>query len=335
MESSLCPHHESPNLAYPIPHVPWDSLSVDILKLPLMENGFHYLLVCIDSFSRFSILVPLKDKSARSFARALIDEVICQYASPKVLLSNNGTEFNNAMLNAVCESFQIKKCNIIPYFPQANRKIERANRRILDILRFIAGSSSSWDDYIPLVTCSLNAAIHSSINESPHFILYGSDKRLPYEFLSSEPRSLYNVDDYVKNRVSAFRRIHMSIRDSLADSQKSMLYKQHQCAKLHEIEIGDIVFTRVQDRHSKLDPRFNGPHCVIEMMAGHKVKLRHLSSGSENLVHRDHLKRVDRGFDVESASPLSYHAPDSIDSQPLSPPISSSPRYQLRPRPVY
>ena len=159
-----------------------------------------------------------------------------KYASPKVLLSDNGTEFNNAILKAVCESFQIEKCNIIPYSPQANGKVERVNRRILNILRFISGSSSSWDDHIPLVACSLNAAIHSSI-ESPHFILNGSDKRLPYEFLSSEPRPLYNVDDYVKNRVSAFRRIHMSVRDSLADSQESMLYKQHQRAKPHEIEL--------------------------------------------------------------------------------------------------
>ena len=84
-----------------------------------------------------------------------------------------------------------------------------------------------------------------------------------------------------------------SIRDSLADSQQSMLYKQHQRTKPHEIEVGDIVFTRVQDRYSKLDPLFNGPHCVIEIMAGHKVKLCNLRSGSENLVHRDHLKSVD------------------------------------------
>ena len=121
-------HHESPNLAYPIVYAPWDSLSIETLKLPLTENGFHYLLVCIDSFSRFSILVPLKDKSACSVARTLIDEVICRYASPKLLLSDNGTEFNNAILKAVCESFQIKKCNIVPYSPQANGKVERANR---------------------------------------------------------------------------------------------------------------------------------------------------------------------------------------------------------------
>lgn len=323
-------HHESPNLAYPIPHAPWDSLSVDVLKLPLTENGFRYLLVCIDSFSRFSILVPLKDKTARSVARALINEVICRYASPKVLLSDNGTEFNNAILKAVCETFQIKKCNILPYAPQANGKVERANRRILDIIRFISGSTSSWDEHIPLVECSLNSAVHSSVNESPHFILYGSDKKLPYQFISSEPRPLYDVEDYVRQRVSVFQRIHTSVRNSLESSQHSMLAKQHQRAKPHEIGIGDIVFTRVQDRHSKLDPLFNGPHRVINVMSGHKVKLLNLKSGTEQIIHKDHLKRVNRGFDVDIASPLPSHAPCGVDSQPST--LSHAPRYQLRSR---
>ena len=323
-------HHESPNLAYPIPHAPWDSLSVDILKLPLTENGFQYLLVFIDSFSRFSILVPLKDKSARSVAQAFIDEVICRYASPKVLLSDNGGEFNNSLLQAVCENFQIKKCNIVPYAPQANGKVERANRRILDVLRFIANSSSSWDEYIPQVACSLNSAIHSSINESPHFILFGTDKRLPYEFLSSNPRPLYSMDDYVKLRMTNFQRIHTSVRDQLTVSQADMLKKQHQRAKPHEIVVGDIVFSRVQDRHSKLEPLFHGPHRVTELLAGHKIRTLDLKSRTENIVHRDHLKKVDRGFDTDSATPLPDHGSDG--AQPPTPSSSCSHRYPLRSR---
>ncbi len=327
-------HHESPNLAYPIPHAPWDSLSVDILKLPLTENGFQYLLVCIDSFSRYSILVPLKDKSAHSVARAIINEVICRHASPKTLLSDNGSEFNNVILKSICEAFQIKKCNVIPYSPQANGKVERANRRILDILRYITNSSSTWDEHIPLVTCSLNSAVHSSINESPHFIMYGTDMTLPHELLSSVPRPLYNVDDYVRNRVSVFQRIYTSVRDKLADSQQSMLRKQHHRAKPHKIEIGDIVYLRNQDRHSKLDPIFNGPYRVTEIMAGHKIKILKLDTGKEFPVHKDLLKRVDRGLDVNYDFPLPQHASDSVVGQPQAIPPPCNSRYQLRSRPV-
>ena len=324
-------HHESPSLPYPIATAPWESVSVDILKLPLTENGFQYLLVFIDSFSRFSVLTPLKDKSALSVAKSLIDDVICRYASPRILLSDNGTEFNNAILQSVCESFQIKKCNILPHAPQANGKVERANRRILDILRFITNSTSSWDTWIPQVACSLNSAIHSSINESPHFVLYGTDKRLPYEFLLSRPVPIYNFDDYIKCRLNEFQRIHTIIHDRLSVSQADMLQKQHQRATPHVINVGDVVFTRIHDRHSKLDSRFNGPYRVLEVMHGHKLKLLDLHSFTESVIHRDHVKLVNRGFDQHSDAQPPRHVSDgvesSVPSSSISPQSSSTSDY--------
>ncbi len=251
--------------------------------------------------------------------------------SPTVLLSDNGSEFNNSLLEAVCTLFQIKKCNTVPYAPQANGRVERANRRILDVLRFIANSSSAWDEFIPQVECSLNSAIHSSIGESPHFILFRTDKRMPYEFLSSDPRPLYCMDDYVKRRMTVFQRIHTSVRDHLVLSQGDMLQKQHQRAMPHEIVVGGIVLCRVHHRHSKLDPFFHGPHRVTEPLSGHKVKILDLKSGTESVVHKDHLKKVDRGFDDGVVTPLADHG--SSSEQP-SYTISHTHRYNLLSRPV-
>ncbi len=76
-----------PVQSYPIPSEPWDTVAIDLLTLPLTTDGHMHLLVAIDHFSRFSVLVPLKDKQAKSVARALIDEVFCKYNTPKVLLS--------------------------------------------------------------------------------------------------------------------------------------------------------------------------------------------------------------------------------------------------------
>ncbi len=50
--------------SYPIPTEPWETIAIDLLKLPLTTEGHKYVLVCIDHFSRFCILVPLKDKTA-------------------------------------------------------------------------------------------------------------------------------------------------------------------------------------------------------------------------------------------------------------------------------
>ena len=290
------PSTHSSALPYHIASAPWDAISIDLLKLPITENGFQYLFVCVDSFSRFSVLAPLKDKSAPSVARALIDHVICPFGSPRVLLSDNGTEFNNEILKAICDSFLIKKCNITPHSPSSNGKVERCNKRILDILRYIMDAKYSWDEWLPQVACSLNTALHSTINESPHFVLFGTDKRLPYDFLHSAPRPLYNADDYVRKRLRDFQHLHQMIHARLTASQNEMLTKQHERATDSPITDGDIVFLRVHNRSSKLDPLFTGPYRVIASLHGHKVKLLDLKTHVEQTVHIDHLKRVSRDF---------------------------------------
>ncbi len=103
---------------------PWHTLAVDLLKLPTTEEGHTYLLVAINHFSRFSILVPLKDKQATTVARTLIDEVFCKFNTPRTLQSNNGSEFNNHVLDAICKEYVIAKTNIVAYHPASNGMVE-------------------------------------------------------------------------------------------------------------------------------------------------------------------------------------------------------------------
>ena len=305
----VTPGHEGKALPYPIATGPWQEVSIDLMKLPVTQNGHQYLLVCVDSFSRFTVLVALKDKSAKSVGKAFLDHVILPHTSPRVLLSDNGSEFNNAVLNEICKEFNIKKCNIVPHSPSSNGKVERCNKRILDVLRYITEAKHSWDDWIPVIACSINSSLHSTIKEAPYFVLYGEDKRLPYQFLHDSPRPLYNFDDYVKCRLRDFQSIHKVIHERLTASQSEMLEKQHNRASDFTVAVGDIVFNKVHDRHSKLDPIFEGPYRVTESLHGHKVKLLDLKSSDTKIVHVDHLKRVNKGFDCEIEERVELHSP--------------------------
>ncbi len=118
-----------PIKSYPIPTEPWETIATDLLKLPLTTEGHKYVLMCIDHFSRFCILVPLRDKTATSVASALIDEVFCKFNTPKTILSDNGIEFNNTVLEEICKAYDISKTNIIVYHPASNGLVERQNRK--------------------------------------------------------------------------------------------------------------------------------------------------------------------------------------------------------------
>ena len=108
-------HSHVPILHYPVPAQPWDLLVIDLLTLPLTENGNRYLLVAVDHLKRFSILVPLENKSALTVARAIINNIVDPFTTYKILLFDNGTEFVNHILDALCKQFHIKKCTVQPY----------------------------------------------------------------------------------------------------------------------------------------------------------------------------------------------------------------------------
>ena len=92
----------APILQYPTPEQPWDIVSIDLLQLPRSQHGSHYLLVCIDHFSRYVVLAPIKTKTATSIAQALVTHLFCPYSTPRVLLSDNGAEFHNAIITEIC-----------------------------------------------------------------------------------------------------------------------------------------------------------------------------------------------------------------------------------------
>ena len=332
---------QAPILQYPVPVQPWHTVSLDLLKLPRTNSGCNYLLVVVDHFSRFVVLVPLQEKSATSVARAFISNVICPFTTPEVILTDNGSEFNNSVLEEICRQYNITKCNVVARHPASNGLVERQNRKVLECLRhMISDTSRCWDDWIPMVAASINCSINKSIGETPFFVIYGMDKRLPYSLLQSEPAPLYNHDDYVKVQVSNFQKIHKYVQDNLAHSKAEMLSSQHAKASDVNIEVGDLVFAFNHDRSSKLESKFLGPFRVLARK-GNKFEIKSLSSGEMKWVHADDLKRAPRGIQGaepsltqattnlhDSPSPATHDShstqpsPVSQDFQPSNPPVN-------------
>ncbi len=52
-----------PILEYPLPSGPFGVVGIDLLQLPRSIQSSTYVLVCVDQFSRFTVLAPLPNKS--------------------------------------------------------------------------------------------------------------------------------------------------------------------------------------------------------------------------------------------------------------------------------
>ena len=89
-------------ISYPIPQKPWERVHIDTLELPMSENGYKYLFVAIDYFSRYCILKPMINKKAETVATMVFDEIITNFTTPSAIITDNGSECNNKILDSNC-----------------------------------------------------------------------------------------------------------------------------------------------------------------------------------------------------------------------------------------
>ncbi len=194
----------APILEYPLPDAPFHTVGIDLLQLPRSHQSSAYVLV--DHFSSFVVLVPLPNKAAQTVAHALVSHLICPFTTPHILLSDNGSEFSNQLLKDICQQFNIKQTFSAAHHPASNGLVERTNKKILDVLRHFAGDfHDSWEDWLPHVAASINSSLCSSTGKSPFFfVIFGVDKRLPYDVLFESPKPVY-TDDYNKVLLHTFQ----------------------------------------------------------------------------------------------------------------------------------
>ena len=67
------------------------------------------ILSVIDHFTRFVVLIPIKDKAARTIVRHLMERVFSVFGPPETLHSDQGKEFENELVKELQSVFGYKK----------------------------------------------------------------------------------------------------------------------------------------------------------------------------------------------------------------------------------
>ena len=72
---------------------PYTKIHVDLTGLHVRsKNGFVYLLTAVDYFTKYLICIQIRDKSALSFAKALIKNVYLLFGCPVLRVSDMGKD---------------------------------------------------------------------------------------------------------------------------------------------------------------------------------------------------------------------------------------------------
>ncbi|MBW0571765.1 hypothetical protein O181_111480, partial [Austropuccinia psidii MF-1] len=121
------------------PDKPLEEISVDLMGpiTPESLGGAKYILVVVDSNSRFSWVRMLKNKGD---AKHELEKIISQAETAletqvKNIICDGGKEFVNNFIKDFCDSRGIQLTVTTPYTPQHNGIAERTNRTLMDKVR--------------------------------------------------------------------------------------------------------------------------------------------------------------------------------------------------------
>ena len=136
-------HHRLGNI--PTGHR-WDRITMEILDVcdPTPE-GFRYILVIADYFSKWTEAFPIKDKCADTVADVLVDKIILRFGMPLVIHSDQGREFENGLMKSLCSLLGCVKTRTAPNHPESDGMVERLNRTCLMMLSmFVNDRRDTW-----------------------------------------------------------------------------------------------------------------------------------------------------------------------------------------------
>ena len=96
-------------------------MAVDILgPLPQTSEGNAYILVAEDYFTRWLEAWAIPNQEAGTVAQKLVNEMFFRFSIPDQILSDQGRQFESAIIDELCKLLQIQKSRTTPYHPQGD-----------------------------------------------------------------------------------------------------------------------------------------------------------------------------------------------------------------------
>ena len=140
-------------------------------------------------------LIPIPNKKAETVLKAYMNNMYCKYGGLFKILSDNGTEFKNKLMEEVSKELGVEyKVYSPPYRPQSNGQIESFHYFLKACIAKHINPQLEWDDIVPLAYTAYNFLPNDHSRESPFFLMYGRDPLLPLNKLL-QPKMRYLGND--------------------------------------------------------------------------------------------------------------------------------------------
>ena len=184
-----------------IDHI-WGIDLITMIKYSKQNNNYKYILTVIDFFSKHSWCYPLKNKNYNEIINSFKDIFKKSKRKPKMIQSDEGTEFTNKQVQKFFNDNNIK------WYHTYNRDIkcsicERFNRTILNKIykNFTLNNNTIWIKDLNKLVKEYNNSYHRTIKMTPLNASKKSNEnivRKNHNFEITDKKQKFKIGDKVR-----------------------------------------------------------------------------------------------------------------------------------------
>lgn len=246
---------------------PFHTLHIDHLGPFIRSKRKNcYLLLVIDAFTKFIILVPVKSTKTVHSIRVL-KNYFHTFGVPKRLISDRGSSFTAKRFQEFLRSLGVKHVMNAVATPRANGQIERYNRTVLSALTATnhGKPENIWDESVSEIQWGLNNTINKGTGKTPAQALFGlnltgtSDSLIHLNIETEVLEPEENVQD-IRDEISEhIKKNQLKQKENFDKKRKKVNYKVGELVRI-EREISSTGKSR------KLVPKLRGPYRITNVL---------------------------------------------------------------------
>lgn len=276
---------------------PWDKVGADIMSLP-SSFGYSSALVVVDYFSRYLILEPLQNITAKTVTDVFVRKICPEYGVPVNLFLDQGSCFTSNLFKQVMQFYKCKLNFYQAHCHSANIAERFCGLTRSRLLATVETFSACWPSCIKLVQYAINASKSPVLKRSPFEVMFNREPSqiLPDDFLLLESPAA-SIDEYLKQLDEQVHKVRSTVKELLVQSQLNQQERHtRELKNINNFSAGQLVYVThvnandVTNTNRKFTMGLAGPFVIKERVG---VRSFSIISLQASVVATDvHVNRI-------------------------------------------
>ena len=217
--------------------------------LPKSSKGHLYILTVTDCFSKWDEVVALKEVKKEIVVEFIKNYIIFHHGVPRYIITDNGKEFYNKVMDRLCLEYKFKQYNSSMYHEPANGLAEAFNKTLGKLLKKIVScTKKDWRERLGEALCAYRTTYRTATRATPYSLVYGFEAVLPLECQVPSLRiaiqeGLSNEDNVrlCFEELEALDEKRLEAQQRLECYQARMTKAFNKKVRPHSFQVGDLV----------------------------------------------------------------------------------------------